>query len=264
MASAYGKFLAQVTVPTGGWDLAFSTSTAESATVTAGTYGSVLSVGKELQDQLRALGGDHTSDTVVISTTQGSTLGKTTLTIAGVLSMTWASCDDGLTTLFGFDETESLSSSTVTSTNAHTHGWYPGHVSYNTGEGIQYDSGWVADEVGVESIAGNGEMQSVGPDRLPYTRTLRFGALHRDEVVDERDRGCACFFDRWRRVPIRWYMDREDGSVGSYGTQGDPGAYHNDDDCDFYIIKVKGQPRRTVLTHPDWFSFELTMHGQPA
>lgn len=66
--SAWGKWLTEIDVPTGGWDWAITTDAGdETATVPAGTYETILELCDELEDRLNALGGVETATVTVSS-----------------------------------------------------------------------------------------------------------------------------------------------------------------------------------------------------
>ena len=260
--SDWGKFLAQVSVLTGETDFVFVDGAgSHTAQVLPGDYDSVLSLANILESKIQAEAGGTPS--VEISST-----GYCTITISGLISVTWGSCSSRLMGDLGYALTESVSGGAVAATNAHKYGWYPGVVSYGTarGEGVAEDTGWYpVDSVG-RQVAGSGAARLIGPSRMAYTRRLGFGTLHRDEVLKERDRGVICFADRWATKEFRWYPDRDDGTVSSYGTQGDPADYDTDSTCDFWVATLTEQPRVDpgAATHPDYFHVSLVLNGEPA
>lgn len=257
MASQWGKYLAPITIAT-AWDFVFADGGgSHTVTVPAATYATPLHVARALRTAIRAIaGGDHAADTVVVSST-----GYTTITCAGMTSVTWASCTAALKTFFGFS-TESVSANAVTSTLATTHGWFPGVITRDValGEGLAEDTGWDADDIAAVSQSGAGAQHIIAPSRYPYRRTLVYGCLGKTEVRDGT-RGVRPFRDRRRTSEWYWYPDRDDGTVESYGTQGDPGYnnWEDDDDCDYYIVTVLTPPVATRLSRPDLFSVTMTL-----
>lgn len=258
MASQWGKFLAPITLAS-AWSFVFADGGgSHTVTVAAGTYATPLHLGLALQTAIRAIaGGAHAADTVAVSST-----GYTTITIAGLASVTWASCTAALKTYFGFVGTETVSSSAVVSTYATTHGWFPGVITrgVSLGEGLIGDTGWEADDVAAVAQSGAGATHITAPARLPYRRTLLFGCIGKTELFDGT-RGVRPLRDRRRTSEWYWYPDRDDGTVASYGTQGDPGYnnWEDDDDCDYYIVSILTPPVATQLSRPDLFSVSLTL-----
>lgn len=256
MTSPFGKFLAPIVVPTGGWAWVCDAGT---ATIPAGTYATPLHLAETLEDQIIS---EIDTGTVVVSS-----VGITTITITGMTSVTWASCADALLTALGFDETEPVAATVVVSTSAHTHGWYPGTITEGVtgGIGISSDNSWEPEDLVEGNRSGAGQQAIVGPDRDVWSRTLMFGVIKRPEKVHPT-RGPLCFgrVDKWRTKNIWWYPDRDDGVAGTYGTQGDPADDDTDSDCDYYIVTVLGTPRFTPhASHPDFFTFQLRLNAEP-
>jgi len=238
--TAWPKYLAQVTIP-------------------AGTYASILHVGAALQLVLRALGGGHATDTVTISQ-----VGKTTLSISGLATVTWGSTNDALEALFGFTTDETVADSKIVSENMHSHGWYPGVTTLGTasGIGISSDSLWEPGDDYVRTVTGAGNQVIVGPSRPRYTRTITHRTVHKTEVRD-RVSGVGEVADHIAK-PWLFYIDRADGAVGSYGTQGDPGDGDDDTDCDYWKVTFTKQPNRDeASSSPDYYDITLTMNGEP-
>lgn len=261
MASAWPKFLAQITVPQSGldWDFVFSDGSPRSVTVSSGTYTTILHLAKELQDRLQALGGGHASDTVTVSSA-----GYITLSISGLVSVTWASTNDDLEALLGLAGTETPVAGVLTALNPHTHGWYPGVISLGTsmGIGISSDSEWTAGDDAIRTIAGNGVQSIIMPSRLKYDRMLVFSGVRREEVRDRKS-GVAEISDH-PTVPWAWYLDRTVGTTGSYGTQGDPGDGDVDGDIDWWSVTFNRLPRTAESpASPDYFDVSLMVNGEP-
>jgi hypothetical protein len=269
MASPWGKFLAPIVVPTGGWNFVYVDSTGtQTATVAAGTYANILTLCDELHDKIEVESG---ADTCVIAVTS---VGIVSILITEDFdSITWASTNDDLEAALGLDGTETVSSNTITANNRHTYGWYPGVISFANGNtdtthggGITRDSGWKPDDVTKAIISGSGKARIIGPARFPMTRTLSFGPLHRDEVFEDRSRGVVCLMDKWRTDELYWYPDRTVGTVGSSDDQGDPGDpdYDVDADCDYWLVTQNRASRITPAGgNPDWFNVQLVLNGEP-
>ena len=258
MASQWGKYLAPITIAT-AWDFVFACSvhTTHTVQIPAGTYATPLHVARALRTALRALTG-HSGATVTMSST-----GYTTITVSTLQSITYGSCTAALKTFFGFAGTETMvQNGSVTSSLATTHGWFPGVITRGValGEGLAEDTGWDADDIAAVAQSGAGAQHIIAPSRYPYRRTLVYGCLGKTEVRDGT-RGVRPFRDRRRTSEWYWYPDRDDGTVESYGTQGDPG-YNNweaDTDCDYYIVTVLTPPVATRLSRPDLFSVTMTL-----
>lgn len=259
MSSAWGKFLAQVTVPTGGWTLDWTAAAGVTiATVPAGTYATVLHLCEALEDALVALGGAHVTDTVTVSAS-----GIVTITIDGITGVVWATTDDDLETALGLAGTEAPVGDVLTGTLIHAHAWYPGILSYGAtrGEGITADDNPQPADDMIRQYSGSGVAQLVAPARRHYLRPLRFGLIRKAEAW-HKQKGPVCLMDRWATLPLYWYPDRDIGEVGSYGTQIDPGApyYEGDDDGDYHVVTVAEKPRiERNPSHPDWYSVEVVM-----
>lgn len=270
MASTYGKFLAPVTVPTGGWDFVWAAFGGPyTATIPAGDYATMLHVADALETAMKA--------EVALSNVAIGSTGITSISSNTMSSVTFASCDDDLLLWFGFDETETVVgaggvSATITTTLPHRDGWYPGVISYGApsypvtrGEGIDSDLGWYTTDKAGEQVAGSGSMRQIVPARRIYRREINFPLISRSEALD-RFKGPAAWRDRWVGSDVWWYPDRTDGLVGSYGTQIDPGPpdYEGDTDNDYYKVKIVGAPKFTQNSKStEYMSVRLTLHGEP-
>ena len=260
MASAWSKFLRPVTVPTGGWAFVYNDGGAQTATVAAGTYDTVLHLCSELHDKIEVESGPNTA---VISVSQ---LAIVSITITSLASVTWGSCAADLLTVLGFAGSESVAASAVTATSQHTHGWYPGLISLpGKGVGLEDDSDSIPEGDIARSTSGSGKRRSVGPARRIYTRTLRFAAIKRTEFRDKL-RGPITMQDRGAHAVWYWYFDRTDGDVASYGTQVDPGYnnYEADSDGNYLKITMNGDLLVTRATStPRWQTVQLTFNVEP-
>lgn len=256
--SSFDKYLAPITVPTGGWDFVWAEGGSHTATVSAGDYDTVLHLASELEDRIQAI---DASSFVSVSST-----GTVTIWINGMTSVTWGSTNDDLEAALGFAGDETVSAGIVTSTNQHNDGWYPGVLSYgsNHGAGRAIDEGWVPMDVAGKQYAGSGEGRYLGPDRYPYERRVRYSMIKRAER-NARKTGPLAFLDRWRTAKLYWYPDRDNGTEGSHGTQGEPGAdsYHTDADCDYYLVRVHSAEVKQSSKHPDGFDVSLVLRCEP-
>lgn len=256
--STWGKFLAQIVVPAGGLDFGFTKGGAQTVTVPEGVYDSILELAANLEAELQAI--DATFAVTV------SSVGIVTISCGNAWAEDWATTDDALEATLGYDGTETVAALALVATSQHTHGWYPGVISRGQadGEGLASDTSWTpADEVGT-TYAGSGAARRIAPARRAYRRTVRYGCVRRTEAFD-RARGPICLADRWATCRLRWYPDRDLGTVAVPGTQADPGYpdYHADGDGDYWLVTVSGEPRFTPLTSPIWWSVEVTLSGEP-
>jgi hypothetical protein len=159
---------------------------------------------------------------------------------------------------------EAFSTSTITASDEHRYGWYPGVISFGTtqGEGLAEDTEWVPQETETRAKA-SGRMRTIRPDRDIHHRTLRFDLIGRTERADPY-RGVAMMERYAVDRTICWYPDRADGDVGSTGTQGDPQDDPRDSSCDYWLVTMVSRPRVDGSgKHPDWFSVELEVNGEP-
>lgn len=269
MSSAYGKILAPVIVPAGGWNLVINDSGgATTVTVPAGTYATVYDLGLELQGQIQAETGPptHASDLVAITA-----IGQCTITSTETTSYTWGSSDSDLYEALGFAGTESVSSDVVTATSRVDHGWWPGVITRGTGSGagVISDTGWVAENPSKSAISGSGKTREIGPTRPPYSRDLRIGLVNSTEHRD-RARGPKIFLDRYRYSRLVWVPDRDDYYLATSlqsATQGDPGApyYQDDDDAvHWWQVTLSRDPdiRRDQM-RPDYAQIGLRLNAEP-
>lgn len=256
--SAFGKLLAPIVVETGGWDFTFKQGGVDkTVTIPAATYDTIL----ELLDALSTV-----LDVLYTPTITVSSIGIVVINIAEMGAMNWALTDSGFAQL-GFTGTEAVVGTSITSTYAHHWGWYPGVPTFGSagGVGLEDDTEWVAVEFAEGMVSGAGELAIVAPVRPPYERQLSFGAIKREEMRD-RARGPICLRDRWRTKVLRWYPDRDIGTVAAPGSQGDPGHpyYDLDEDCDYWEVTVVGEPMlERHASHPDWIMVRVRFNSEP-
>lgn len=265
--SAWGKFLAPVTVSAAGWVFSWAgAGGVTQVTLTAGEYATILHLGDHLRTQLQALGvgpPDHTVDLVTISS-----VGITTIAVAGITGADWAGTDDDFEAAFGFDGSEAMSGGELTGNDQHDFGWYPGVETFGAslGAGLSDDSRWQADDEILRQYSGSGNARIIAPARRWYRRGIRFDLIGQAEVF-ARDIGPICLGDRWATDVLWWYQDRVYGTVASQGTQLDPGAPNYEDDTAgnyYYKVTVTDKPRlRRNSSHPDWFSVSMVLAVEP-
>jgi len=267
--SAWGKFFAQIVVPTCGWTIRFEDSASwYTATLPAGTYATILHLLDELMDAMTTESGGNYYSSL-------SAAGITTIDGDDFTDIDWSNTSDDLEDCLGYDGTETVGTALV-GTNPHLYGWYPGMISRGStlGEGLSYDDEWQPEDMIARAYAGTGAARLISPARMKYTRHLRYGTIHRDEIW-HRTRGVKCMMDRWATGSLYWYMDRDDGIrtagvpawvTGYFGGQCDPGYewYNNDDSGEYYIVTLNEMPRLTVnASHPDWWSVDLSLNAEP-
>lgn len=179
-------------------------------------------------------------------------------------TMRWSSTDNALSACLGYDESESFSGDDIVSTDAHRYGWYPGVTSHGTarGEGVAGDSSWTpTDDVG-RILAGNGTMRAIRPDRRRYERTLRYAAIRRTERIDEH-RGVALLEEYGSTRAVRYYPDRDVGTVATPGTQRDPADDRDDLDGFYWSCDMIADPRIDWhQAHPDICGVSVTVSGR--
>lgn len=256
MASPFGKFLWPIVVPTGGYTIAFSDAGgAKTANVAAGTQTSILGF-------LSALKTAMDGASAVNFTCAVTALGI--VSISGDASWTWTegSTTAGLKTLLGLAGTEQTahvgSNYILTATSQHTHGYYPGLLTYGytttDGNGVSDDTDWQPEWPVVEAIAGDGTSCVVGPDSPTYVRTLTFGKINQTEYRNATI-GLLGFWNSCIASQFRYYEDREDGTVASPGTQ----------NTDYYLCKIRRDGVQVDVDKTgEWrCSFSVRMNKEP-
>lgn len=257
--SDFSKFLTQVTVGTGGWNFTFKEGASNrTVNIPAATYDTVLDLLVALYD---AIDASYTNPVVTCSS-----VGIVAIGCDEMDTMNWALTSSGLLQL-GFVGTEAPVSNLLTSTGPHHWGWYPGTITHGLtgGAGFSSDSGWQAVESVASEVSGAGERTSIGPSRPDYQRRLVVEAVRRDES-HHISRGPIRFLDRWRHKKIRFYPDRDDGTVAGGGSQGDPGSPYFDDDstCEYWLVRLADAPKVTEAGgFPDYFITTLTLGAEP-
>lgn len=265
--SSWGKFLAPVTVSTGGWAFVLSCSDVTlTATIPAGSYNTYLHMMSSLDGLMDAQLVDHGGTCTVTVTSTGITK----VTIAPVQVplgvVVWASCNAALLSTMGFEQTETVSGNAVTTNEIHGNAWYPGLLSLPTtgGVGLEDDTGNEPEDNSVRTIAGSGKSRGVGSARNVYTRTMRFGAIKTTEY-EAKNRGPRCFMDRWKDKVVWWYPDRSKGLVSSYSTQVDPGypSFDSDDDGGYLKLFIRQVQFTRTTSTPRWRNVTITANVEP-
>lgn len=261
--SSWGKWLAPITVPTGGWAFEWGDTSDASITVTvpAGTYATILELAEALETEMDS---ESTSD-ILVSSTGYVSIACMTMTSIG------NSCSADLLSTLGYAGTETVANpgaagANVTATSAHRYGWYPGTMTFGVarGDGVVSDTSWrPVDEVG-RIVSGSGQMRAIAPARRRYEREVRYGAIRRTEYED-RYCGVALLEDYAATLEMRWYPDRDDGTVDDAGTQGDPADSRLDSSCDYWLVTLTSPPAiEWSSQHPDYASVALAVNGEPA
>ena len=257
--SAWPKLIWQITIDstnqTFGWDE--TGIGAKTADITAGSYATILELLAELKTQMDAAGG--ITFTLTVSAT-----GQVTITGDAAWTWTAATTDDGLEAILGLDGTESVASNILTPTDAHTHGWYPGVTSFGSASGASpsSDTDWTPEWPAAEAVAGSGALRRIAPSRARWVRTVGWDLLTDDECLDV-DRGVQALARAWT-VPIRWYPDRDIGTVASPGTQADPQDDPDDENADYWLVWLVEPPGWQLHAQSGAYrSVELVLHGEP-
>ena len=243
---SYPKFLWNVDVNDSNRYFGFNDGTARIATLSTGRYDTILHVGYELQTKMNAVSAGFT---VAISSVGQVVISKA----SGAFTVTWAATSNNLSTLLGFTESESVSSLTLTATNKHTHGWYPGYVSKigsSYGSGMTAATRWVQNFAVARNIAGDGNQYAIALSNPIRRRNITIGMINRTELEDET-RGLAAF-ESVLTKRIWFYEDRTVGTVGSYGTKNSATGY--------WLCSLDGDiSENNVGSHPDWFSVSIPL-----
>lgn len=248
MGSPYSKFLWGMTVDSDCDSFATSLGT---ATITSGSYTTILELLAKLEDKLQDIDA-----TFAVSV---SSLGIVSIECDTPWTWTTGSTDDDLSTLLGLDESsDAVSAKVLTASGQHTHGWYPGLLSRTRtvghGAGAVADKRWKPNHEGSRLFAGSGKSSAAYPASPLYWRDLTIGPVEKTEI-DDADIGVKAFFVDCIAATFRWYPDRTLGVVNTPGTQ----------DTDYYLCSFAADPDwRPKGRHPDWFSVEITLNKEPA
>jgi len=185
------------------------------------------------------------------------------------MAINWALVDDDLSACLGFAEDEAYTGGpetfTITATNAHTFGWYPGVISYGTssGTGVANDSRWTQDWSIAASVSGGGEPRIVVPSRPVYRRTLDFDIIKQTELQDVNRGIHALMVDGLGKV-LRWYEDRDDGTVNGPGTQVDPHIEVWAATKYWEVMLVEAVKWQSAGGSADYYRISLQIYGLPS
>lgn len=242
--STFDKYLAPITIDSSSQQFGYNDGAPQTVSLDKGTYDSILEVCDNLEDNL----GPGFTVTV-------SSLGIVSISSATTFLADWANTDDALSTILGFTESETASNNTLTATNQHANGYYPGLVSYgrNTwdGAGVVTDTLWIPQWKIARAYSGTGEARIVGPSSALYRRKLSYSLISGDEVTS--DYGAAPFFSTVIASQFRWYPDREKGTVAS------PGAKNSD----YYLVTLVAYPRFKQSRSGSHYTFDVEMNREP-
>lgn len=261
--STWGKYLAEIVVPTGGWAFGYTYTGAHTETIPAGTYASILELCSTLEALLAAT---HPALTWVISVSE---VGFVTIECDDAWVWTAATTNNDLEDVLGLDGTEVVAglANTLAANLQHSHCWYPGTITYSylTTRGVGPSSGvmWVAEDVAVRTWTGRGAQRTVVPSRAPTRRTLSYDLIRHEEARDHRC-GIAGMRERYLASRWRWYPDRADGVVGAPGSEINPWTEYDPDD-EYYTVSLAMAPAITERRGSGrWCSVELVLNGELA
>ena len=258
--SSWGKFLCEISVPTGGWVFAWvEGATSEEATIPAGTYSTVL----HLLSTLDTLMGAEVVGGAYITTNE---LGYVSITTDDFTELDLTNSSAALYTLLGFTGSETAVSHVVTSANPHTHGWYPGGITYNsTSRGVGLASGklWLPVDSAIRTWSGSGKGRIVTTGNLLRRRTARFDLIDQTEA-EHPTRGPLILADTHLSKSWRWYIDRAVGTPGSQGIQGNPWTHTDTTFGGYWKVTIAEAPAiQTRPEHPTKYSVEVVFNGEP-
>jgi hypothetical protein len=259
--SSWCCFGASITVPAGGWRYAFSDSAGrDSAILASGSYSSVWSLAADLDSKMDTAGG-----TFRVSTCGGTNTGKLRISSASKWTTVFANCSSDLLSVLGVSADNTVSSYVLTPTSRPRWVWFPGLITLGPtrGEGLETDDGWVPEDVAVVGRAGSGASRVIGPSRQVHYRLVRFGWIGRSEREDMY-RGPAMLEKAGRTKKLVWYPDRDTAIPTNVGTQGDAEENNQDSSCTYWLVAQNVPPKiERRPEHPDWFSVELNLNGEP-
>jgi len=247
--SVWGKFIGEIVVPTGGYDFAGDDGAGFVATLPAATYSSIYTLCDALETVINA---ETANEDVTIAV---SSIGIVTITGTGAWTITWATTDDDLSTLLGFAETESVDGSDVlTATSRHLYGWYPGRQTFGTlsssGVGIVSNSIWEPEyETGVRQYAASGNVRLLMPTTPIRRKDITFAIISDDEADGE----FLTFYEGFISKTFFWYEDRDDGVVGTEGTQ----------DTDYWEVSWYQDAGIEQANNPNFFTVRMFLSREP-
>jgi hypothetical protein len=256
--SVYGRYIWDITVPTGGWD--FDTSLTAAVTIPADTY-DIFELCAELKTQLDADPSGHTW------TVEVDSVGTVSITSdAGVAwTITWGTTDDDLEAALGLDGTEVEDASHVIYGNEqHDFGYYPGTISYgrtlNRGCGHSNTRLWLDHFPVVRARSGNKSMRTVGPATSSETMNLQYGLI-KDAEHDDTDIGLKGFIRACTAVQFKFYPDRANDPTGTPITVA---TLPHTEGTDYYLctFDLNGDVRVRQQGGPGFCTFQLTLNRE--
>lgn len=264
--SIYSKWVWPIVVPTGGYDFVFEQSGSYTATVPAATYASIFELCSALQTAINTviLGPDW----VVEVSSAG--IVRVTSDNGADWSLTYGSTDDALESILGLAGTETTTNEgggeyTIYATSTHLYGWYPGVISFGSTAGAAHtdESDWVPSWPRAEGVSGSGQMRRVLPSRPPWTRVVGWDLLLDDEILDP-DRGIHAMATQAVQSTVRFYPDRDVGTVATPGTQGDPHDDPRDSETDYWLCYLDADLDWQLHGMSGAYrQLTLTIHGEP-
>jgi hypothetical protein len=217
--STLPKLLASVTIDTSNQTFAFGLGGAQTVDITAATYDTILEVLANLEDALQAVDA-----TFSVTCSSG---GIVVISCDNSWTITWASTDDDLESLLGFEGTESVAGSgpyTLTASNRHLRGFYS-----------PVGGQWPSDRRTIKSREQEtdaGGLYQLASSTVHRYRDVTFALLSEKQLVtggtDSDGAGGSVkwtsrtLYDFWtytRDRPFRFYEDATDGTVASPGTE---------------------------------------------
>lgn len=251
--SIYGRYIWDITVPAGGWDID-NNALAAPATVPAGTY-DIFEFCAELKVQcdLDAAGNKWTFNVDSLGTVSIYNDG-------GAWVMQWLTTDDALEAALGLDGTEGPDGTdTLYSTAQHGFGYYPGLLSFgyniHQGCGIINTRLWKPNWPMVRARAGNHAMRTVGPATPSEQMELQYGIIKDAEYNDELI-GLKGFINACVAITFKFYPDRAVGTV-----VGLPHAQ----DTDYWLctIDMTGDVRARQQGGPGFLTWQVSLNREP-
>ena len=216
--SGFPKILWPIVVPTGGWDFGFNDGGARVATIAAGTYDNILDIAEALRDAMDAA-------SAVNFVVYVSSIGIVTIDGDAAWNTAWGTTDADCSACFGFDETEAVVATVLTSNNQHLYGYYPGLVSYgwNTsrGAGLTRPLRFSTDYHEVRTVAGNRDTRAVAAAvpqdtcELACSLILCDSRAGADEWKDN-DRGARAWLDACISSTFHLFPNRYVGTVATW------------------------------------------------